>query len=90
MTNPFYSAHSTSLSNLDDGEWSQISCRWGRGIDWNVAKVGKKWEITGRLGQGFPLFQTKTAAYEAASTLILAESSWRGHQRWEAEHGERA
>jgi len=60
--------------------------RWGRGINWNVAKVGKKWEITGRLGNGFPLFKTKTAAYEAASTLswpkLLARSPALGSRAW--------
>ena len=85
--NPFYTAHSTSLSHLSDGEWSQVSCRWSRGTDWNVGKIGKRhWEVTGRLGQGAPLFTTKTAAYEYGSNLILAESRWRGHQRWEQEH----
>lgn len=83
--NPFYAAHSTSLSALMDGEWSQISCRWSRGIDWNIHKVGRKWEIGGDLGRGFPLFKTKGAAYEAGSKLILAESRWRAHQRWEQE-----
>lgn len=87
MINPFYDAYETSLSKLDDGEWSQVSCRWSRGIDWNVHKVGKRhWEVAGRLGQGVRLFKTKTAAYEYGSNLILAESHWRGHQKWEREH----
>jgi hypothetical protein len=44
-----------------------------------VNRVGRKWEIAGYLGRGFPLFTTKAAAYNAATTLILAESS---HRAW--------
>ena len=76
----------TSLSVLTDGEWSQVSCRWARGINWNIHKVGKRhWEIGGRLGKGFPLFKTRTAAYNAGSTLILMESHHRGWTRLKAE-----
>ena len=88
--NPFYSAYPTSLSGLDDGEWSQVSNRWSRGIDWNIHKMGKRWEVGGRLGQGAPLFKTKKEAYAYGSNLILAESCWRGHQRWEQEYGGKA
>lgn len=69
----------SSLGTLSDSEWNQLSARWGRGIDWIVHKVGRKWEIGGRLGQGFPLFTTKTAAYEMATNLILRESH---HRAW--------
>lgn len=78
-------AHPTSLSHLSEAEWSQVSNRWSRGIDWNVHKAGSRWEIGGEHFQGFPLFRTKTAAYNAAETLILAESRWRGYQRLRAE-----
>jgi len=83
--NPFYDAHETSLSKLDDHDWHILSSRWHRGIDWTVGKVGKRWEITGRLGEGFPLFKTKTAAHDAASTLILMESRYRSRLAWDRE-----
>ncbi len=73
----------TSLSKLTDGEWSQVSCLWGRGIDWVVKKVGKKWVITDfmELSKGFPLFKTKKAACEAVTNLILRESRCRAEKR---------
>lgn len=69
----------TSLSNLDSHSWAIISNTWAKGIDWIVGKVGRKWEIYGRLGQGFPLFTTKRAAYDAATALVIAESH---HRSW--------
>lgn len=71
----------TSLSKLTDGEWSQVSCRWARGIDWCVEKIGKKWGVSPGISKGFPLFKTKKAAYEAAETLVLWESRCRAQKR---------
>lgn len=68
----------TSLSTLDGHEWAQLQSTWAKGILWFTAKVGRKWEITGRLGQGFPLFTTRKAAYAAGTTLVIAE----GHHRY--------
>jgi hypothetical protein len=68
----------TSLSKLSEHDWSILSNRWARGIDWNIEKLGKKWHILGDTG-GFPLFKTKSAAYDALTNLILAESH---HRAW--------
>ena len=69
----------TSLGKLSDHDWHVLSSRWSRGIDWNVAKVGKRhWRILGDVG-GFPLFSTKTAAFDAMSELICRESA---HRAW--------
>lgn len=67
---------STSLGALSDSEWNILRNRWSRGIDWNVEKIGRKWNI--HFG-GFPLFKTKKAAYEAGANLICAESK---HRYW--------
>ena len=84
--NPFHDAHSTSLSSLADHDWSVVSNRWNRGCDWNIDKVGRKWQILGDIGKAFPLFTTKTAAYDAGSHLVIAESHWRAREQWEREH----
>lgn len=74
---------STSLGSLSDHDWQIIRHRWARGIDWNVQKVGKRhWEIVGRIGQGFPLFRTKKAAYDIGDELVRREAlhrHWREH-----------
>jgi hypothetical protein len=67
-------AHETSLSKLSDHDWNVLRSRWHRGIDWNVKRLGHGWEIIGDLGRGFPIFPTKTMAYNAGEALILAES----------------
>jgi hypothetical protein len=76
-------AHSTSLSTLSDHEWHILSSRWSRGIDWTVCKMGRKWiiNIDHPSFRAFPLFRTKTAAYDAATNLILAESRYRASRR---------
>lgn len=74
----------TSLGALNDHDWNVLSNRWSRGIDWIVQKVGKRhWELIGfpTVNAGFPLFTTKTAAYDAGSKLILAESHYRSAKR---------
>ena len=83
---PFYAAYETSLSKLDDHEWNIIRNRWARGIDWCVGKVGRKWQVIDCFGRGWPLFKTKTAAHDAVSNLVVAESHWRGKLRWDVEH----
>lgn len=75
----------TSLSELPEAEWRDISNRFNRGWDWIVEKIGRRWQIMGRIGRGFGLFDTKTAAYNAASTLYLAEASYRAWMRESAE-----
>jgi hypothetical protein len=72
----------TSLSKLSEHDWQIIRNRWARGVDWVVSKCGKKWQIMGDLGKGFPLFKTKKEAYEAATNLLLMES----HHRAELTH----
>ncbi len=71
----------TSLSGLSAGEWSQITCRWHRGIDWNIHKLGRQWLIGGRLGQGAPYFKTKKAAYAYADNLVCWEARYRSQNR---------
>jgi hypothetical protein len=68
--------HETSLSTLSSDDWQILRGRWARGIDWVVSKVGRRWALSESFGN-FPLFKTKSAAYEAASNLILAESAHR-------------
>jgi len=68
--------HETSLSKLDNHDWQILSHRWARGIDWCVEKIGRKWAVQACFGN-FPLFKTKTAAYNTVSALILAESRHR-------------
>ena len=68
----------TSLSELPEHEWQIISHTWSHGIDWFVQKCGRKWLITLPIGN-FPLFKTKTAAYDAATNLVLMESK---HRSW--------
>jgi hypothetical protein len=72
---------STSLGRLDDGEWSQVSNRWARGIDWCVTKLGRHWVIGETFGTGWPLFRTKASAYEAVTALVLTESKIRTRRR---------
>jgi len=66
----------TSLSKLSEGEWSQISNRWARGIDWVVMKKGSRWIITGlgRISHYFPTYKTKKVAYEVVTTIVLQEA----------------
>ena len=74
----------TSLSHMDNHDWNVISNTWASGIDWCVGKLGRKWVITLPIGN-FPLFKTKTAAYDAATKLILLESRHRAWKRDKAE-----
>ena len=65
----------TGLTFLSDHDWQVVRSRWFRGIDWNVEKIGRnKWTLIGQLGSGLKPFRTKTAAYNAGSELIRAES----------------
>jgi hypothetical protein len=75
----------TSWSRLPDGEWSQISCRWSRGIDWCVYKLGRKWVICCVFGGNWPLYKTKREAYEAVTNLVLIESHNRAYLRHKAD-----
>jgi hypothetical protein len=68
--------YETSLSSLSEHDWQILRNRWARGINWFVCKLGRKWTLTSDFGS-FPLFTTKTAAYEAGTALILAESAYR-------------
>ena len=78
--NPYYDAHETSLSKLNEHDWMILSSRWGRGIDWYVHKIGSQWAIIDAFGH-WPLFKTKRAAGEAADNLLLAESRYRSGKR---------
>ncbi len=73
----------TSLAELDAHDWAVLNSRWNRGIDWNVSKLGSQWKITSSLPQftAFPLFKTKTAAWDAFENLMMQESRWRALQR---------
>ena len=77
----------TSLSSLSDGEWSQLSNQWARGIDWCVSKVGRRWNVSEAFGN-FPLFKTKSAAYKAVTTLVLWESRCRAARSADAKTNE--
>jgi hypothetical protein len=83
--NPFYDAHETSLSHLSDHDWNVLKSRWHKGVDWYVHKTGSRWTIIEAIGK-FPLFRTKRHACQVADDLMLAESHWRSHQQWEADH----
>ncbi len=84
--NPFYDAYETSLSKLSEHEWRILQSTWARGEDYWIYKVGKKWALIDAFG-GFPLFKTKTAAHDAGTKLILAESRHRRKLQWEEEEG---
>jgi len=79
----------TSLSKLDDHDWTILSNRWMRGIDWNVSKIGRKWTLPSEHFAAFPLFKTKRAAGEVMDTLVLTESKIRSRRRLLAELDER-
>ena len=68
--------HETSLSKLSDHDFQILKSRWNRGIDWIVHRCGRKWELISDFGN-FPLFDTKSAAYDAGTNLILIESRYR-------------
>lgn len=65
----------TTLSHLTNHDWQIISSRWSRGIDWVVTKRGSRWMPMPSLM--LPTYRTKKAAYEAATDLVLRESSHR-------------
>ncbi len=67
----------TRLSKLSSHDWMIVSGRWARGIDWVVQKVGGKWTPLECFGTGWPLFKTKTEAYNRVSTLIQMEARHR-------------
>lgn len=71
-----HTAHETSLSALPDHNWYALQAQWAHGANHNVSKLGRRWALTEKLGR-FPLFATKTAAWEAGQALIEAESLWR-------------
>lgn len=84
--NPFFAAYETSLSKLSEHDWRVLSAHWSQFSGFSFCrKTGRKWTVEG-FGISGPLFTTKTAAEEYVSNLILAESKWRAHERWEAEH----
>ena len=49
---------------------------WMRGVDYCVRKCGKKWSLVDCFGN-FPLFNTKKAAYEAATAYIMLKAEER-------------
>ena len=67
----------TSLSKLSSHDWMICQNRWTRGIDWVVEKVGKKWTPLECFGKGWPLYKTKTEAYDRVTDLILMEARHR-------------
>lgn len=65
----------TALSDLSNHDWQVIKHTWARGIDYFVHKQGeRKWIVT--FGN-FKPFRTKSAAYDAGTALVLAESARR-------------
>ena len=76
---PTYSC--TPFSDLDEHNWSIVRHLWGRGIDWSIRKVGRKWMIGETYGKCWPLYKTKSAAYDALSNMICAESQLRSYKR---------
>lgn len=74
----------TSLARLSEHEWQILSNTWSRGVDWYVQKVGRKWTPIDIFGT-FPLFKTKREAEQAATTLLLWESSNRSLKRQQLE-----
>lgn len=75
----------TNLSHLSNHDWQIISSRWSRGIDWIVSKKGSRWQPMQSLM--LPTYKTKRAAYEAATDLVLRESSHRAFIEHAAERG---
>lgn len=76
MTMPY----KTSL-NEDPDKYREANNLWSRGQDWFVFKVGKRgWELAPCFGK-FPLFKTKTAAYEAGTNLVLAAAAYEAAKR---------
>jgi len=66
---------------LTDSEWSQLSNRWARGIDWCVRRLGTRWTVGDTFAalvdpaaRGWPLWNTKVACYDALTALVLAEA----------------
>lgn len=74
-------AYETSLSRLSDHDWAILSSRASKGWDWNVHKLGRKWIIGGEAFANWPLYPTKTAAYDAFSAIICAEARHRAAHR---------
>ena len=83
--NPFYAAHETSLSRLDNHDWQPLYHKAIRGIDWCVEKIGSRWTPQRCFGN-FPLYRTKREAGEMVDDLICAESRHRARLQWDAEH----
>ncbi len=81
MTNPFYDTYETSLGKLSGHDWNVLTSRWNHGIDYNIGKVGKRWEILS-FADAHPIFKTKREAYTYAENLILAESRHRAKLAW--------
>lgn len=67
----------TSWSDMTDANWYTINSRWSRGIDWCVYKIGRKWYIGEEFPNSWPVFLTKHAAFDALTTMVLAESRHR-------------
>lgn len=87
--NPFYDAHSTSLSSRSEHDWNVLRSHWSQFSGFSFCrKLGRKWTVEG-FGISGPLFATRKAAEAYVSNLIMAESRWRAHQKWELEHGSR-
>lgn len=85
--NPFHDAYETSLSKLSETEWRAMSSHWSMFSGFSFCrKIGRKWTVEGFGFKTSPLFDTKRAAEEYATNLLLAEGRWRRHQEWEAEH----
>ena len=76
-----YEPISSSLGALSDHDWAVLNSGWARGSDWNLEKVGRKWVIRGRVGEGFPLFTTKREAWDTGTNLVCREALHRAWRR---------
>jgi len=63
----------TSYEKYSDEEWDRIRHIWAKGCDWFIHKTGKKWGVHPDLDAGWPLFKTKTEAYNTVTELFLQE-----------------
>lgn len=70
-----YTYIETSYSKLSEIDWTQAKNLWTRGVDWFIFKAGRKWSVAPVLDAGWPLFKTKTLAYDTVTELFLQECS---------------
>lgn len=77
-----------NVLDLSDSDWSILSNRWARGIDWCVRQLGRHWTVGETFAclfdprpGGWPLWQTRDAAFDALTARVLHESRRRAQAR---------